>query len=758
VKKSKNSNREISIDDILKYDLTAGIVVYLVALPLCLGIAYASGAPLISGVIAGIVGGMIISMLSGSQINVSGPAAGLTVIVWDAIDKLGSFEAFLLAVFMAGVFQLILGFCKAGVIANYFPTPVIKGMLAAIGVILILKQIPHAIGYDIDYIGDFNFLQWDHENTFTELWNALRKITPGATIISLVSVFIMIFWNKIIPEKLKFIPGPLIVVLLAVLLNYIYHSYFNILYLDTEHLVQIPTGGVDDLVKGLSSPDFSQLGNINVYKSALTLALVASVETLLSINAVDKLDPLKRKTPPNRELKAQGLGNMISSLIGGLVITAVIVRGAANATAGARTRFSSFFHGIFLLVSLLIFPAFINHIPLACLASILLVVGYKLTNISLYKSLYNQGWEQFVPFLITIFAIVFTDLLTGIGIGMAVAALFILRRNLLNPYSFHKEEDNGRTKIKIILSQEVSFLNKANIAENLNRIPKNAEVIIDGTTSRYIDDDIMELIEEFKNSAHEKNINLELIGLKKAYEVFKHKRREGHIQQDYKQLFINNKKWVEDKLKLDPEYFQKLAEGQYPRYLFIGCSDSRVPANEITGTDAGEMFVHRNIANLVIHTDMNLMSVLQYSVEVLKVEHVIVCGHYGCGGVKAAVDSHDQGLIEKWLTNIKDVYRLYYNELEAIKDDEERHKRLVELNVREQVYHLCMTGIVQQAWANGDRPQVHGWVYDINEGFLKDLEIDVHKDFKNFKLYAYETKEVKVINETYTRAHKFFEE
>lgn len=751
MKKSSDKIGGYSIPEILKYDLTAGVVVYLVALPLCLGIAFASGAPLVSGVIAGIIGGMIVSMLSGSQLAVSGPAAGLTVIVWDAIDKLGSFEAFLLAVFFAGVFQLIFGFCRAGVIANYFPTPVIKGMLAAIGVILILKQIPHAIGYDIDYIGDFNFLQWDHENTFTELWNALKKITLGATIISLVAIFIMIFWNKIIPEKFKFLPAPLVAVAVGVILNFLYHKYFNALYLDSEHLVQIPTGSIGDLIGELSHPDFTQFENIAVYKVAITLALVASVETLLSINAVDKLDTQKRVSPPNKELKAQGIGNIVSSLFGGMVMTAVIVRGAANATAGAKTRFSSFFHGFFLLVSLLIFPEFINSIPLSCLAAILIVVGYKLTNVSLYKNIYGQGLEQFIPFLATILAIVLTDLLTGIGIGMAVAAFFILRRNLLNPFSFHKEEDNGKTKIKIILSQEVSFLNKANIAENLNKIPKNSEVIIDGTTSRYIDDDIMELIEEFKKSAVEKNINLELIGLKKAYEVFQHKRQEGHIQQDYQQLFINNKKWVEDKLKIDSGYFQKLAEGQYPKYLFIGCSDSRVPANEITGTDAGEMFVHRNIANLVVHTDMNLMSVLQYSVEVLKVEHVIVCGHYGCGGVKAAVDSHDQGLIEKWLTNIKDVYRLYFNELEAIKDDEERHKRLVELNVREQVYHLCMTGIVQQAWANGDRPQVHGWVYDIHEGFIKDLDIDVHKDFKNFKLYTYETKAVKVINETYAK-------
>lgn len=729
-----------SILQSFKYDFSAGIVVYLVAVPLCLGIALASGAPLISGVIAGIVGGMVVSIFTGSPLAVSGPAAGLTVIVLDAIDKLESFEVFLLALVLAGAMQLILGLVKAGSIGNYFPSPVIKGMLAAIGIILILKQIPHAIGYDVDYIGDFEFLQWDNENTFTELQRAFSSLQFGALIISGLSVFIMLIWDKIIPKKLKFIPAALVVVILGISLNSLYSFYAPALTLYPEHLVQLPVAkSFDEFADFLYFPDFTQVTNIKVWSVALTLAIVASLETLLSVNAIDKLDPYKRKSSNNKELRAQGIGNMTSALLGGLPMTAVIVRGATNVSAGARTSMSSFVHGCLLLVSLVVFPQLINLIPLACLASILLIVGYKLTNISLYRSLYTQGWEQFVPFLITIVAIVFTDLLKGIGIGMAISALFILRRNIMNPYVFRKKEDDTGNVVTITLSEEVSFLNKATIMNSLNRIPNNSEVVIDATKSRYIDSDILDLIEEYKSTAQEKNIKLELLGLNhKRHEIFNFKKPNGQFKKNYEQLFVNNKKWVEDKLKSDPGYFKKMAEGQSPKFLFIGCSDSRVPESEITGTDPGEIFVHRNIANLVIHTDMNLMSVLQYSVEVLKVEHVIVCGHYGCGGVRAAVDSTDQGLIDKWLTNIKDTYRLYANELNAIVDEEERHKRLVELNVREQVYHLGMTGTIQNAWVKGNGPQVHGWVYDIHEGLLKDLNVDVKKDFKGFKLYEYQ--------------------
>jgi carbonic anhydrase len=723
--------------DNIKYDLPAGLVVFLVALPLCLGVALASEAPLFSGLIAGIVGGIVVSMLSGSNLAVTGPAAGLTVIVTSSIDKLGNYQTFLLAVVISGILQIIFGYVKAGNIANFFPSSVVKGMLAAIGIILIFKQIPHALGYDVNHEGDFSFFQWDHENTFTEIVKAFKKTELGAIIISSTSILFLILWNRPIFKKVNVIPAALVVVYLGICLNILFHNIFPNLELSYYHLVDIPVSkGFNDFIDVFSFPDFNSLSNINVYFVALTIALVASLETLLSVSAIDKLDPQMRRTPANRELKAQGVGNMISGLIGGLPVTAVIVRGAANVNAGAKSKMSAFFHGCFILIAVLVMPKIMNMIPFSCLAAILILVGYKLTKISLFRNLYNQGWEQFLPFIVTIVAIFFTDLLKGIAVGMAVSAFFILKRNLNNSGFLHKEDLDQGQKIRIVLAEEVSFLNKASIIERLDKIKDKADVVIDASNSRYIDNDILQIIEEFTILSKRKQINVELVGFSKAYQVVNRKIiDDSHLQQDYEMLFANNKKWVKEKLVEDVDYFKKLAEGQFPKYLFIGCSDSRITVNEITGTDAGELFVHRNIANLVIHTDMNLMSVLQYSVEVLKVEHVIVCGHYGCGGVKAAVDGRDHGLIDKWLRNIKDVYRIYKKDLNKIEDDDERHNKLVELNVREQVYHLCMTSIIQKAWDKGDRPHVHGWVYDIHEGLIIDLNVDVHKEFPAYDIY-----------------------
>jgi carbonic anhydrase len=732
----KSFNKYLSLDTI-KYDLPAGLVVFLVALPLCLGVALASEAPPLSGLIAGIVGGVVVSLLSGSNLAVTGPAAGLTMIVISSIDKLGNYQTFLMAVVISGVFQVILGFIKAGNIANFFPSSVVKGMLAAIGIILIFKQIPHALGYDVNHEGDFSFFQWDHENTFTEIVKAFKRTESGAIIICLICALFLILWERPMFKKIQIIPGPLLAVFLGICINIFYHNFFPKLDLSDYHLVDIPVSkDWNDFIQIFSFPDFKALANYQVYLVGGTIALVASLETLLSVSAVDKLDPLMRRTPANRELKAQGIGNFISGLIGGLPVTAVIVRGAANVNAGARSKMSAFFHGCFILIAVLVIPQIINMIPFSCLAAILIFVGYKLTRISLFKSLYEQGWEQFLPFIVTIVAIFFTDLLKGIAVGMAVSAFFILRRNLNHPGILHKEDLDQGEKIRIMLAEEVSFLNKASIIERLDKIKQNADVVIDASRSRYIDNDILQIIEEFTVLSRHKNINVELVGFSKAYQVVNRKRKDdSHLQQDYDMLFVNNKNWVREKLSEDENYFKKLAEGQFPKYLFIGCSDSRITANEITGTDAGELFVHRNIANLVIHTDMNLMSVLQYSVEVLKVEHVIVCGHYGCGGVKAAVDGRDHGLIDKWLRNIKDVYRIYKKDLNKIEDDDERHNRLVELNVREQVYHMCMTSIIQKAWSQGDRPHVHGWVYDIHEGLIIDLNIDVHREFKEYEIY-----------------------
>ncbi len=381
----------------LKYDLPAGLVVFLVAVPLCLGIALASGAPLFSGIIAGIVGGIVVAFASGSALSVSGPAAGLTVIVLNAISTLRNYELFLLAVVLAGFIQIILGYVKAGIIGYYFPSNVIKGMLAAIGIILILKQIPHAIGYDVDNEGDFDFIQADGENTFSEIVNSLNHIHPGALIIAGISLLILILWERPFLKKISFfkiVPGALIAVLSGIVINEIFKTSSPELFLDGDKLVRLPVASsVPDFISQFTLPDFSGLSNHKVYIVAFTIAIIASLESLLSVEAVDKLDPYKRNTPANRELKAQGLGNMISGLIGGLPITAVIVRSSANINAGAKTKLSAIIHGMLLLFSVIALAPFLNKIPLSCLAALLLTVGYKLAKISLFKSMYKMGWD-----------------------------------------------------------------------------------------------------------------------------------------------------------------------------------------------------------------------------------------------------------------------------------------------------------------------------------------------------------------------------
>ncbi|HSZ24384.1 MAG TPA: SulP family inorganic anion transporter [Cytophagaceae bacterium] len=733
----ENLKSELNLKD-LPHDLSSGLVVFLVALPLCIGIAFASGAPILSGILAGIVGGVVVTLISNSPLSVSGPAAGLTVIVLTSIKELGSYEVFLLALLVAGIMQLAFGFLQAGVIGSFFPSSVIKGMLASIGIILILKQIPHALGYDLDYEGDFNFFQEDHNNTFTEIYAAILRITPGAFLVSSISLVILIVWDKFGLARKLLVHGSFVVVVVAIGLNSLFEYFLPSFRIMEEHLVQlVSTKGVSAFVSSFTSPDFSSVGNPVIYILAFKLALVASLESLLSIDAVDKLDPLRRYTPKNQELKAQGIGNIVSALIGGIPITSVVVRSSANIEAGARSKMSAFFHGIFLLLAVVLIPDIINRIPLSALGAVLIMVGYKLTKVSVIKDQYKKGWEHFSPFLVTVISILFTDILIGIGIGTGVALFFILRRNVLNPYVYNKQDSSYGVKVKIELSEEVSFLNKASILYKLSRIPKNAHVVIDGSKSKFIDDDILEIIEDFKINAPSKNIKIELIDVDDKYELVENEELDKIIQQDYEKLFRNNKDWVKEKLTEDPTYFEKLALGQAPKYLFIGCSDSRITANEITGTDAGEMFIHRNIANLVVDTDLNLMAVLQYSIEVLKVHHVIVCGHYGCGGVKAAVDGQHHGLIDKWLRNIQKVYRLHRNELDIVMDEEKKHRKLVELVVTEQVYNLAMTTIYQKAIKKGENIQLHGWVYDISKGYIKDLDINIKKDFKDYEIFKY---------------------
>jgi MFS superfamily sulfate permease-like transporter len=491
-------------------DLPSSLVVFLVALPLCLGIALASGAPLFSGVIAGIVGGIVVGTFSGSQLSVSGPAAGLTTIVLASISKLGSYETFLAAVVLAGVLQLALGYLRAGSIGNYFPSSVIKGMLAAIGLILILKQLPHAFGYDKDYEGDESFFQHDGQNTFTELLTAYQFLNPAAIIISMVSLFILIYWEREWVKKQKFlqsIPAPLLVVIVGVALNALFGVAFNGFAIGSEHLVSLPvSNGIAGFISQFSFPDFSAIAKTDTIVVAFTIAIIASLESLLSLEAVDKLDPQKRNSPQNQELKAQGLGNVISGLIGGLPVTAVIVRSSANVGAGAKTKASAIMHGILLLLTVMLIPGFLNLIPLAALAAILITVGYKLVKPSLLVSMYHKGKDQFIPFALTIVAILFTDLLVGIGIGIAVGLIFVLKTNFHKALFTVNEEQN----YLIRLNKDVSFLNKAVLRDTFRGIPDGSYVIIDGSRSAFIDQDILETINDFRESATTRRIEIEL--------------------------------------------------------------------------------------------------------------------------------------------------------------------------------------------------------------------------------------------------------
>jgi MFS superfamily sulfate permease-like transporter len=502
----------------IRHDLPASIVVFFVALPLCLGIALASGAPLFAGVIAGIVGGIVVGIASGSQLGVSGPAAGLSVIVLGAIAALNSWEAFLLSVVLAGMLQLAMGYLKLGIIAYYFPVSVIKGMLTGIGVIIILKQIPHALGYDLDYEGNEAFRIGD-ENTFSMLQTAFERISPAALLISVLSLAILLLWEVMLINRYKiftWLQGPLVAVAVSILLTNLFQNGTLPFTLSHEHLVNIPVASsIPDFFGQFSLPDFSQLSNPEVYATAVLLAIIASLETLLCVEATDKLDPTKSVTPANRELKAQGLGNMISGLIGGLPVTQVIVRSTANITFGARTKLSTILHGFFLLACAISIPEILNMIPLATLACILFVVGYKLAKPSLFSAMYRLGWDQFIPFMATVIGIVFTDLLKGIGIGLAVSVFYLLKNHYKNAYSLLHlpEESNGKPAYKMVLAEEVTFLNKGSILKTLNELAEGSTVIIDASKSKVIDHDVIEVIRDFTVNANKRSIQVSLTGL-----------------------------------------------------------------------------------------------------------------------------------------------------------------------------------------------------------------------------------------------------
>lgn len=502
----------------IQKDAISGLIVFLIALPLCLGIAQASNAPLFSGIVSGIIGGIVVGMLSGSHLSVTGPAAGLTAIVITALAAL-NFPVFLCAVIIAGAVQVILGFLRAGSIANYIPSSVIEGMLAGIGLTIIIKQIPDAVGYAKNKAA----VMADADDGFTmdTITSSLQHIEPGAVVIALVGLAILVAWQTKVFKKLSIIPAGLLVVILGIVLNEVFKSGSSTLALDSSHLVTLPVPNtVQEFFSFFTLPDFSGFTNPKVWEVGLTIAAVASIETLLCIEAVDKLDPMKRYSPTNRELKAQGIGNMLAGFVGGLPVTSVIVRSSANLNAGARSKLSAIIHGVLLLVCVAAIPTLLNLIPKAALAAILIFTGYRLCRPAIFKHMWQGGITQFVPFVATVVAVVGIDLLKGVGIGLLISIFYILRQNLRTSYFFQRSSYSNGELIRIKLAQEVSFLNKASIKETLENLPKRSTVIIDASETEYIDFDVLDLIRDFyATKAPDREIQMSLVGFKNIYQV-----------------------------------------------------------------------------------------------------------------------------------------------------------------------------------------------------------------------------------------------
>jgi carbonic anhydrase/SulP family sulfate permease len=634
----------------LAKDLPAGLVVFLVALPLCLGISLASNAPLAAGIIAGIVGGLVVGALSGSSTSVTGPAAGLTAVVASQIAELGSFQVFLVAVIVAGALQIVFGILKGGFLSSFFPSSVVKGLLAAIGIIIILKQLPHLVGYDADPVGETDFCQLDQKNTFTELPAALQMFLPGAALIGLLSIGLLILWGKVSWLQKSPIPGPLVAVLFGTGVNLLMIQMGHPWAISTTHLVQVPVAeGNLGFLQLFCFPDFSALAKPAVYGAAVTLAVIASLETLLTIEAVDKIDPQQRKSPANRELLAQGVGNMVSGFVGGLPMTSVIVRSSANLNAGAQTKISAIFHGVLLLGFVAFFPYWLNQIPLCALAAILIMTGYKLASPKIIGQMWKEGKYQFLPFAITVIAIVFTNLLTGILIGLGVSLLFILYSNFRRPIHQVLEKHLSGNVMRIELPPQVSFLNRAAIQKSLYAIPAGGSIMIDARNADYIDPDILDLLADFKNvTAKAHGVEFKTVGLKEKYSRFD----EQVPFADYSSRELQNSIKPREVLDLLKAGYQRFldgrplvrdlrrqagatAAGQFPIAAVLGCIDSRAPVEHIFDLGLGDAFVARIAGNVARD---KMIGSLEFACGVAGAKLLMVLGHTSCGAVKASVE------------------------------------------------------------------------------------------------------------------------
>lgn len=630
-------------------DIKAGLVVFFVALPLCLGIALASGAPLLSGLLAGIVGGIVVGLFSGSHTSVSGPAAGLATVVAAQILSLGSFSAFLTAVILAGLIQIALGMAKGGFIAAFFPSSVIKGLLAAIGVIIVLKQIPHLVGHDPDPEGDMSFFQPDLQTTFSELIRMFGDFQIGAIVVGFASIALLILWDNWKPLKKSLFPAPVAVVLLGVGAVLWFEQLGEPWLIQPSHLVQVPVARDLTALTGLlPRPDFSQWVNPQIYLAGITLAIVASLESLLNLQAVDRIDPEQRISPPSQELLAQGIGNVVSGMIGGLPITSVIIRGSVNVNAGGTTKLATIVHGAVLLVSIPLIPTWLNTIPLSSLAAILLVTGIKLASPALVKQMWSEGRYQFIPFAATVTAIVFTDLLIGIVIGFAVAVGFILKSNIRRPVHRFVEKHLGGDVWHIELANQVSFLNRAALSKSLSEVPRNGQVLLDARATDYIDPDVLDLIRDYKEEggpAH--GVVVSLVGFQSEYNVYDQIQYIDYSTQELQDamtppqvlnLLKDGHKRIRSGRRLSRDFNRQVrttAEAQHPLAVVLSCIDSRTPAELIFDLGMGDIFSIRVAGNI---TSPEVLASAEYGCAVAGAKLIVVIGHTKCGAVSAAVD------------------------------------------------------------------------------------------------------------------------
>lgn len=736
-------------------DLKGGLVVSLVALPLCLGIALASGATgeegslsLMSGLIAGIVGGIVVGSISGSSTSVSGPAAGLTAIVIAQVAACGSVRAFLLAVFLAGILQIIMGVMRAGALSAFFPSSVIKGLLAAIGVILILKQIPHVVGHDKDPEGEMSFQQPDSENTISELLSVIDDFHIGAAVVGLLSVGLLVLWQQVRFLNKSTVPGPLVAVLFGVMMQILFQGFGPTWAIGTAHLVQIPVAETaQDLVSFLTFPDPAAFLNPSVYMAAVTIAIVASLETLLNLEAVDKLDRLRRNSPPNRELIAQGVGNMVSGMLGGLPVTSVIVRGSVNVNIGSKTKVSAIFHGILLLICVAIFPSYLNMIPLSSLAAILLVTGFKLASPALFKQMWSEGRYQFAPFIITLLAIVFSDLLIGILIGLVVSALFILNSNLRRPIRRVVETHLDGEITHVELAPQVSFLNRGALDKLFGDAKPNTHLLIDATHSDYIDPDVLSMIREFKNNvAPKRGVQVSLRGFREKYKL-----HDEVLFADYATRELKERITPDQVLAMLREgsarfgsgrrlsrdlgrQINATSTGQNPFAAVLSCIDSRVPVELILDQGIGDVFSIRVAGNVA---GTKTLASLEYAVAVSGVKLVLVLGHTRCGAVTSSVELLGKGLDVLKETGCSHLGSIVDEVAGCVSDqecrmadqmpDEERAifiDQIVERNVQHTVQEILRRSEAIAAAAERGAVKVVGAVYDVASAKIRFFDAE----------------------------------